>query len=82
MRNRLVMGALRYGLLGDINKPQYDRIPSLLKRISEFQQTGNDEILVDIANIALLEFEEGAHPKKHWTPIDDDRLHTSIKENQ
>lgn len=33
MRNRLIMGALRYGLLNDIaNKPTYDRMASIKKR--------------------------------------------------
>ncbi len=32
-RNRLVMGALRYGKIHAPNKPNYDRTESILKRI-------------------------------------------------
>ena len=35
MRNRLIMGALRYGLMKDKNKPKYDRIKSIEKRLLE-----------------------------------------------
>ena len=33
MRNRLVIGSLRYGLMRQPNKPQYKRIPSIIKRL-------------------------------------------------
>jgi len=79
MRNRLIMGALRYGLLNDIsNKPSYDRMASIKKRADKYAETGNLEFLVDMANLCLLEFEEGQHPKKHFHAIDDGE-HVSCK---
>ena len=75
MRNRLVMGAIRYGLLGDKSKPRYDRIGTLLRRAEEYRKTGNDELLVDIANTAMLEFVEGTHPKKHFYAHDEHNFH-------
>jgi hypothetical protein len=71
MRNRLVMGALRYGLLMATGKPKYDRIDSAIKRLRKYQDTGNDEHLVDVANMMLLEFVEGCHPTKHFSSVDD-----------
>ena len=71
MRNRLVMGAMRYGRLKAPGKAQYDRIPSMHKRLEQFSATGNLELLVDVANLALLEFEESSHPKRHFAAIDD-----------
>lgn len=65
MRDRLIMGAFRYGLLGDPNKPKWDRLPSIYRRLQEYGATGNDELLVDCANLLLLEFVEGNHPNKH-----------------
>lgn len=59
MRNRLVMGALRYGLLHAEGKPQYDRVQAILDRALMYEKTMNKEFLVDIANLSLLEFEEG-----------------------
>jgi len=75
MRNRLVMGALRYGLLNAKNKTKYDRVPSMYQRLDLYAKTGNLECLVDVANLALLEFEEGEHPKKHLKSADDG-IHT------
>ena len=70
MRNRLIMGAMRYGKMGDPSKPQYDRISDILRRAKEYKKTGNDELLADIANAALLEYVEGDHPQKHFRSTD------------
>lgn len=72
MRNRLVMGALRYGPLHAPGKRKYDRSIGMRKRLIQYIDTGNTEFLVDIANLALLEFEEGTHPNKHWAPAEGD----------
>lgn len=71
MRNRLLMGAFRYGLLRHKGDQGYDMIGSLEKRLSAYKKTGNLELLADIANLALLEFEHPAHPKAHFKSIDD-----------
>ena len=81
MRNRLLMGALRYGLLGSKKKANYDRVGSIQKRIALYAQTGNTELLVDAANLCLLEFVDGSHPLKHFHAIDrtDDNNAVKIK---
>lgn len=71
MRNRLVVGAFRYGRLHAAGKPKWDRIGSIRRRLMVYQSTGNTECLVDIANMCLLEFEEGDHPLKHFAAADD-----------
>ena len=71
MRNRLIMGALRYGRIGAKNKPKYDRVSSMIKRLTKFQESGNKEFLVDVANLCLLEFVECNHPNQHFNSIDD-----------
>lgn len=78
MRNRLVLGAVRYGKLGDPCKPKYDRMGSIKKRIEIYKKTGNMELLVDIANLCLIEFEEGTHPTKHFCPLDDHDFHVEV----
>ncbi len=78
MRERLIMGGIRYGLLHEPGKPKYDRIQSAIKRLEKYRQTGNLENLVDIANMCLLEFEEGEHPNRHFKSIDDGE-HTEVK---
>lgn len=70
MRNRLWMGLLRYGRLGAANKPSYDMVQSIIRRAKEYVLTGNDELLVDIANLAMVEFVEGRHPLKHFEAKD------------
>ncbi len=71
MRARLAMGAMRYGPIGEGDKSKYDRPGTILRKAERYKETGNDELLVDIANMALLEFVEGQHPKKHFKAADD-----------
>lgn len=71
MKNRLRMGAIRYGKLNAPDKPHYDHINSIRKRLALYEQTGNDELLVDCANLCLVEYVEGTHPKKHFHASDD-----------
>lgn len=75
MRNRLIMGSLRYGRMGHGSipkgKPRYDRVNSIIKRIKMFEETANAEFLVDCANFCLLLYEERDHPNFHFKSIDD-----------
>lgn len=78
MRSRLIMGALRYGKINEPNKPIYDRVASMQKRLSLYEETGNKECLVDVANLCMLEFVECHHPNANFTMIDDGE-HVTIK---
>jgi len=69
--NRKVIGAFRYGRFRAVGKPVWDRISSIISRAERYRNDGNLEHLVDIANLAELEFSEGKHPKRHWGPTDD-----------
>jgi len=71
MRNRLAMGYFRYGPLNKQPKGLYDNVGSIRKRLALFEKTGNDEILVDIANLCMCEFVNGTHPTKHFKSVDD-----------
>jgi hypothetical protein len=75
MRNRLIMGAMRYGKIGARNKPSYDRIAGARKRLAQYATTGNLECLVDVANMVLLEFEESKHPNRHWAELSEDHCY-------
>lgn len=81
-RARLIMGSIRYGLLNAPGKKQFDRVSDMIKRLQSYRQTGNDEILVDVANLAMLEFEEGAHENKHFNAIDDGVHSQEIKQQK
>ena len=71
MRNRLLMGAFRYGLIRHKGEQGYDMVGSLRRRIELYEKTGNLEALVDVANLALLEFEHPSHPSAHFEAEDD-----------
>ena len=77
MRNRLIMGALRYGLMHG-PRPDYDYISDTIRRLQAYQESGNTEHLVDVANLCLLAFELDRHPKKHFASGDDGE-HCKIK---
>lgn len=70
MRNRLIMGAYRYGKLKAPGKPQFDRMAYAIRCLENFRQTGNLEHLVDAANLCLVEFVEGKHPNRHFAAVD------------
>ena len=81
MRNRLILGAVRYGKLGEPNKPKYDRMSAILNRAARYIEDGNQEHLVDVANLAMLEFVEGKHEKQHFSALDEDeQIHVREKE--
>lgn len=76
---RLVLGSLRYGPISAPGKPKYDRIGSMVRRLEKYQHTGNLEHLVDVANLAFLEFVESVHPKKHFYAEDDSEHTQALK---
>ncbi len=82
MRNRLVMGALRYGTLERKRKigHKWDLMGAVEKKAALYNETGNTEYLVDIANYCLLEFECGSHPKKHFKALDNHHDHCKMKQ--
>lgn len=69
MRKGLLQGAFRYGLLNAPGKPQWNRVKDAKHRLDLYMQDGNVEHLRDAANMCLLEFEEGVHPKRHYANI-------------
>ncbi len=81
MRDRLVVGAYRYGLLGAPGKPVYDRLGAIEDKAKEYRLTGNDELLVEIGTGAMCEFVEGTHPKKHFAAGDDTK-HLETKQQR
>lgn len=75
MRDKLIMGCIRYGAMGHGSKPEgkplYDRCESIRKRLKFFEETGDGDWLIDIGNMALLMFEERQHPNFHIKGVDD-----------
>ena len=71
MRNRLLVGAYRYGPMKAQGKALYDRLQAIQKRLDAYRLTGNAEHLVDSANLLMLEFTESRHPNFHFASSDD-----------
>jgi len=71
MRNRLIMGAFRYGRIQDHAFAKYDLIKEVKKRIDKFTDSNNLEHLVDAANMCLLAFVNGQREGKKMEAIDD-----------
>lgn len=71
MRNRLIMGALRYGKLRE--GAPWD-MATWIQRVSDamigYSRTGNAEHLVDLANMGLVAFAREIHPDHHFESID------------
>ena len=69
-RNRMIMGYFRYGSLqSQIGHAKYDNVGSLEKRLSIYKSDHNREHLVDIANLAMIEF--ATHPEYPFRSSDD-----------
>ena len=71
MRNRLLMGYYRYGPFATINRTTKQMLDSIIYRAEQYMKTGNDELLVDIANLSMKEFAVGNYPNKHFQSEDD-----------
>lgn len=81
---RLVMGWFRYGDNRDPRLPRHDHVARIRLCCDLYEESGNLEHLVDIANMAMLEemkapIGRGTLPpeKLHFRSIDDDpEIHT------
>lgn len=76
--NRLVMGSMRYGLMADRTKGNFDCITSIRARLNRYEKDGNAELLADIANLAMVEFVNGNH--NGVISVDDSEDHARKKE--
>ena len=59
MYNRMLMGAYRYGLITDPDQPQFDNVGSIIERVQRYQKGGNLEHMVDVSNLAMVEYVRG-----------------------
>lgn len=55
-RNRLVQGWFRYHHDFSKSAGEFDAIQSAINRLKAYQKTGNQECLVDAANLCAIEF--------------------------
>lgn len=55
------------------------KISSMKRRLDMYEKEGNMELLVDIANLALVEYMHSTHPLKHFA---DSGVHITGKEEK
>lgn len=74
MRNRLIMGAMRYETFEKKRRKinTYNYGYEAQRRLDTYNKTGNKEFLVDVANMCLLEFE---FPYKKGAFFDNEMQH-------
>lgn len=73
MLARMGMSYFKYGKVTDAYPAKVDALASLRERLALYQQTGNTEWLMDVANFAMIEFMHPAHPNYHYSPTDSDQ---------
>jgi hypothetical protein len=76
MRNRLVMGAFRYGTFQEQGACRHYNPAAIQRHLAAYVETGNAEHLVDIANLALVEFTAPSHQRFHFLSLDDGDHHS------
>lgn len=70
MRNAMTVSYHKYGPVKDAYPHKVNAIASLKKRLRLYEETGNADYLVDIANFAMIEFMLPAHEEFHDQPTD------------
>ena len=85
MRNRLLIGAMRYERFSDKvfakDRDRYDILTSIRSRLDKYEKDHNLEHLVDCANLLMIEFINPTSRKASLRPIDDGE-HTKKRRNK
>jgi len=72
MRARMAVSYHKYGPVAEGYPDRVDAIACLGERIRKYQETGNVEWLIDVANFAMIEFMHPRHKEAHYRPTDSD----------
>lgn len=70
MLARMEVSYHKYGPLANAFPHKVDAVKELNRRLRLYQETGNTEWLVDVANYAMIEFMKPAHPEAHFRATD------------
>ncbi len=73
MANAMGMSFYKYGKLRDAYPKKVNAIATLKDRLAEYEKTGNADYLIDVANMAMIEFEAPAHKDFHYSPGDSNK---------
>jgi len=70
MKRSMVNSFHKYGAVAQAYPHKVKAIASLKKRLDLYEQTGNADYLIDVANFAMIEFMRPAHAQFHDKPTD------------
>jgi hypothetical protein len=70
MRVRMAMSYYKYGPVRDAYPHKVNALESLQQRIKKYEETGNTEWLMDVANFAMIEFMCPSHKRAHYKATD------------
>lgn len=72
MKNRMIVSYHKYGPIADGFPHRVNAIESLKARIARYEETGNTEWLMDVANFAMIEYIHPRHDSHHFRATDSD----------
>jgi len=64
------MSYWKYGPVSDAYPHKVSALESLRQRLERYEDTGNTEWLMDVANFAMIEFMRPAHKRAHFKATD------------
>jgi hypothetical protein len=70
MVNRVLTSYHKYGSTKANFEAGVDFVDSLKRRLAKYEETGNTEWLMDVANYAMIEFMHPHHPDAHYRATD------------
>lgn len=70
MLTSMAVSFYKYGPIAKAYPHKVDAIASLKARLKLYEETGNADYLIDVANFAMIEFIHPAHEKYHDDPTD------------
>lgn len=72
MADAMGLSFFKYGRVSDAYPQKVDAIASLKIRLARYDETGNGDYLIDVANFAMIEFTHPRHPEAHYHGGDSD----------
>jgi hypothetical protein len=70
MADRMTTSRHKYGPVADAYPHKVNAIASLKVRLAKYEETGNTEYLMDMANFAMIEYMHPRHPRAHFKAED------------
>lgn len=70
MYDRMAASYAKYGAVAEAYPSRVDAIESLKIRLRKYEDTGNTEWLMDVANFAMIEFMRPRHKDAHFRATD------------